>query len=280
MQISEVFRSFQGEGFLVGTPAIFVRVAGCNYSCSFCDTRYALGVNAGHSMEVDRLVREVESLVIEDASILVLSGGEPLCQYKELAEFLFELKKVWNPHLLVWETNGAFLCDKEKKSEVAEVLKVFDCGPNDGDHNGQMFVVSPKPDQMEQSDPYGVASNILGMVTTVSEITGLSMELKVLVGEFNPLYSCAYWGKVFEEMEKLVKDYRPTTPLEEGLVDPVTIQPLLIPATGVEAGVNLTRDLYDKLLVNGGLKDWPDWVRGRVRVIPQVHRLLGYGRGV
>ena len=42
LQLTEIFYSVQGEGTWTGTPAVFVRLAGCNLACSFCDTDYAL----------------------------------------------------------------------------------------------------------------------------------------------------------------------------------------------------------------------------------------------
>ena len=43
-KINEIFYSLQGEGFHVGTPAVFVRFSGCNLECEFCDTRHEEGV--------------------------------------------------------------------------------------------------------------------------------------------------------------------------------------------------------------------------------------------
>ena len=42
LQLAEIFYSIQGEGMWTGTPAVFVRLAGCNLACGFCDTDYSL----------------------------------------------------------------------------------------------------------------------------------------------------------------------------------------------------------------------------------------------
>ncbi len=75
LQLAEIFYSVQGEGTWTGTPAVFVRLAGCNLSCAFCDTDYALRFLAS----ADDVVRRVRD---EGGScpMVILTGGEPLAQ--------------------------------------------------------------------------------------------------------------------------------------------------------------------------------------------------------
>ena len=75
LQLAEIFYSVQGEGTWTGTPAVFVRLAGCNLSCSFCDTDYALAFIASVGDVVAR-VRELGG----DCPMVILTGGEPLAQ--------------------------------------------------------------------------------------------------------------------------------------------------------------------------------------------------------
>ena len=80
LQLAEIFYSVQGEGMWTGTPAIFVRLAGCNLSCSFCDTDYALKFFAS--------VDEVVARVREEGGAcptVILTGGEPLAQQETRA---------------------------------------------------------------------------------------------------------------------------------------------------------------------------------------------------
>jgi organic radical activating enzyme len=75
LQLTEIFYSVQGEGTWTGTPAVFVRLAGCNLACAFCDTDYAL-----------RFVATVPEIVARvraeggDCPMVILTGGEPLAQ--------------------------------------------------------------------------------------------------------------------------------------------------------------------------------------------------------
>ncbi len=75
LQLAEIFYSVQGEGTWTGTPAVFVRLAGCNLSCSFCDTDYALKFFASVEEVVARVRAEGG-----DCPTVILTGGEPLAQ--------------------------------------------------------------------------------------------------------------------------------------------------------------------------------------------------------
>ena len=80
LQLSEIFYSIQGEGTYAGVPAVFVRLAGCNLSCDFCDTDYSLKFLATVEEVVDRVIA-----VGGGCPTVVLTGGEPLAQREALA---------------------------------------------------------------------------------------------------------------------------------------------------------------------------------------------------
>jgi 7-carboxy-7-deazaguanine synthase len=73
--VSEVFYSIQGEGTWTGTPAVFVRLAGCNLACDFCDTDYSIK-SVATIPDVMRMVGECGG----DCPTVILTGGEPLAQ--------------------------------------------------------------------------------------------------------------------------------------------------------------------------------------------------------
>ncbi|MDB5043886.1 MAG: putative 6-pyruvoyltetrahydropterin 2-reductase [Candidatus Eremiobacteraeota bacterium] len=75
LQLAEIFYSVQGEGTWTGTPAVFVRLAGCNLSCAFCDTDYSLKFMASVEEVVARVRAEGG-----DCPMVILTGGEPLAQ--------------------------------------------------------------------------------------------------------------------------------------------------------------------------------------------------------
>ncbi len=75
MRVNESFYSLQGEGMLVGTPSVFIRLAGCPVHCGWCDTRYAWDFDAGEDLEPGRIVEQANS---GPCRFVVLTGGEPM----------------------------------------------------------------------------------------------------------------------------------------------------------------------------------------------------------
>ena len=73
MLVNEIFYSLQGEGFHAGTPAVFVRLSGCNLHCPFCDTQHA----SGCEMSEEAIVEAVGQW---PARWAVITGGEPSLQ--------------------------------------------------------------------------------------------------------------------------------------------------------------------------------------------------------
>lgn len=95
MRINEIFYSLQGEGHYTGTPAVFVRLAGCNLRCSFCDTEFESYTEMTEAQIVDAVLQYPTQHVI-------LTGGEPTLQLtSSLLEALGQAQRI--VHI---ETNG------------------------------------------------------------------------------------------------------------------------------------------------------------------------------
>jgi len=75
MQVSEIFYSLQGEGFLAGVPSVFVRLAGCHLRCKWCDTKYAWDQTAGMHYSIEKIVQTVQQT---QSKFVVITGGEPM----------------------------------------------------------------------------------------------------------------------------------------------------------------------------------------------------------
>ena len=74
-RVNRIFRSLQGESTYAGLPCTFVRLAGCDLNCKWCDTRYAR--SGGVPMTMDRILEQVAAF---PADMIEITGGEPLCQ--------------------------------------------------------------------------------------------------------------------------------------------------------------------------------------------------------
>ena len=96
LTISEVFKGIQGEGDYAGHPVLFVRLSGCNRNCDFCDTKYH---TKGRLISLSKLA----ALVLWSPIPIVVTGGEPLYQWKELEQLLKVTRKGPSFHL---ESNG------------------------------------------------------------------------------------------------------------------------------------------------------------------------------
>lgn len=79
MRVAEIFRSLQGEGKNQGRVTTFLRLAGCNLDCRWCDTRYAR--SGGEELTREEILAEVHALGCRRVCI---TGGEPLLQAGEL----------------------------------------------------------------------------------------------------------------------------------------------------------------------------------------------------
>ena len=97
----EIFESLQGEGRNTGRPCVFIRFAGCNLSCPWCDTDVAKKFSAS-------LADILAELGQYKAKSVILTGGEPTL-VKEMPELVAALKK--NGYWIGVETNGTSAAD-------------------------------------------------------------------------------------------------------------------------------------------------------------------------
>lgn len=75
MKVVEIFKSIDGEGIRAGYPVVFIRLAGCNLRCTYCDTKYSYNEEEYPEMTVEEIVEVVCGM---DCKRVTLTGGEPL----------------------------------------------------------------------------------------------------------------------------------------------------------------------------------------------------------
>ena len=100
MYLIEIYKSVQGESSFAGRPCIFVRLAGCNLRCSWCDSEYTF--KGGYKLSEDEVVAEVEKLA--PVKLIEFTGGEPLLQERELIPLMQRLLSTG--YELMIETSG------------------------------------------------------------------------------------------------------------------------------------------------------------------------------
>ena len=102
MKVYSIFSSIQGEVNYMGqgTWVTFIRLAGCNLRCSYCDTKYAQDESKGIDMSVEQILSKIKMIGIEN---IMITGGEPL--HQDLNNLLHSL--YFNKYQVTIETNGS-----------------------------------------------------------------------------------------------------------------------------------------------------------------------------
>jgi 7-carboxy-7-deazaguanine synthase len=115
LSVSELFYSIQGESYYAGLPCFFVRLAGCNLRCSYCDARYTYE-EPGTSMTISQIIDRIGEY---PGSPVEITGGEPLLQegIYPLMEILLKAGRT-----VLLETNGSLPLDQVP----ARVVKIMD----------------------------------------------------------------------------------------------------------------------------------------------------------
>lgn len=100
MYLIELYKSIQGESSFAGLPCIFVRLAGCNLRCSWCDSEYTF--TGGYKQNAEEIETAIAALA--PVRLIEFTGGEPMLQEKELIPFMERL--LAQNYTLMIETSG------------------------------------------------------------------------------------------------------------------------------------------------------------------------------
>jgi 7-carboxy-7-deazaguanine synthase len=117
MQITEIYKSLQGESTHAGLPCVFVRLTGCNLRCSWCDSEYTF--TGGRRVASEDVFDEVRRLS-PHGGLVEITGGEPMLQERELVPFMQRL--VDSGYTVLIETSGERPLARVPKS----VIKIVD----------------------------------------------------------------------------------------------------------------------------------------------------------
>lgn len=117
MQITEIFKSIQGESTHAGLPCVFVRLTGCNLRCSWCDSEYTF--QGGKKMTTEDIRGEVARLS-PHGGLVEITGGEPMLQERELVPFMRQLLD--DGYKVLIETSG----ERPLAAVPTDVVKIVD----------------------------------------------------------------------------------------------------------------------------------------------------------
>lgn len=100
MHLIELYKSIQGESSLAGLSCIFVRLAGCNLRCAWCDSEYTF--TGGKPFTNDQIIAGIEALT--PCTLVEFTGGEPMLQARDLLPLMDQL--LARNYTLMIETSG------------------------------------------------------------------------------------------------------------------------------------------------------------------------------
>ncbi len=127
MQITEIYKSLQGESTHAGLPCVFVRLTGCNLRCSWCDSEFSF--YGGSKMEVQKVLTEVARLSPK-GGLVEITGGEPMLQERDVIPLMEQLLDA--DYQVLLETSG----ERQLARVPKDVIKIVDVKcPHSGEPN-------------------------------------------------------------------------------------------------------------------------------------------------
>ncbi|MGL5767506.1 MAG: putative 7-carboxy-7-deazaguanine synthase QueE [Sarcina sp.] len=156
MKIVEIFQSIDGEAIRAGLITNFIRVAGCNLRCSYCDTKYALLKTQGEEISLDEILKKLD----KNIKNITLTGGEPLWNKEESMLLLDRL--IAEGYSVSVETNGAI--------DLTDFIKKY---PD------VVFIVDYKVPSSNMEDKMNINNfNILREIDCVKFVVGTNEDLE------------------------------------------------------------------------------------------------------
>lgn len=172
--LMEDFYSLQGEGFHAGRAAYFIRLAGCDVGCVWCDVKESWDKDAHSEVEINNIINRVKA---SKTDFVVITGGEPAMY--NLTELTQALKDIGTE--IAIETSGAY-----------KLVGNFD-----------WICLSPKKFKMPLEENYGLAQELKMIIFNKHDFQW-SEELKAKVSKDCKLYMQPEWDKANEMLPLMI----------------------------------------------------------------------------
>lgn len=158
--VIEIFGpTIQGEGMVVGQKTMFVRTAGCDYSCSWCDSSFTWDGSGKHlivQMTAEEIWSELKRIGGSGFSFVTISGGNPAL-YQNLEELIVILKE-----------NGIKVAVETQGSRWQKWMYEID-----------ELTISPKPPSSGMTTDYSVLSDIFEKLKNQNNSNHISLKIVV-----------------------------------------------------------------------------------------------------
>ncbi len=233
VRLYEIFTSLEGEGTLCGTKTLFVRLAGCPFTCFYCDTKEALPLESGQEYDLQDACKLIDKHLQGNTYKVNFTGGEPLTQHEATAALA---KHIQSKNIPTYLESSCF--DAKK---FAHVLPYIDYVKIELKTPDSKFV-----DAGHYSTLLENALHCLGLAIASKKPT----YIKMVVSSKTEL-------KQFEDL--VAKIFK--------IAKPKDLKGFIIQPTHGTSEPNLQQlfSLYDAV--------YPHY--GDVRVVPQLHKLMG-----
>lgn len=241
LRVSEQFTSIQGEGLDIGQPFSFIRLFGCNYFCSWCDTKYA--VQHWSDTYYERTPAELADWADAQENVAVcLTGGEPLTAPAPLFLALAQQLHA-NGHYIDIQTNGTIF-----RPALASLIDNWSISPKLGSSG-----MIERPDMLKR---YLSAQQ-------EGALTGRILLKFVIANERDLVLTAQLLAKIPQVIEQNI---------------PIILQPEGQGPATTDEYIATLRWLTETVAIGETAKQWRGY---NLRVLPQIHRIIwGSIRGI
>ena len=109
VRLFEIFTSVEGEGILYGTKTLFVRLAGCPFTCFYCDTKESLPLDSGTEYTIEEANKLIDTNLQDQTYKVNFTGGDPLIQHQAVAQLA---KHIQNKKIPTYLESSCFDIDR------------------------------------------------------------------------------------------------------------------------------------------------------------------------